>query len=107
MALRNIIGRRARIARENLLWRKIESVIITFVNLIRVQDLEQNPAAVLARVEAGERLLLTRNDQVVAELRPAPKLPEKRRPMGLAKGEFDVPDDFDSPLPLSVLADFE
>lgn len=29
------------------------------------------------------------------------------RPMGLAKGEFVVPDDFDDPLPDEVLADFE
>lgn len=29
------------------------------------------------------------------------------RPIGLAKGEFSVPDDFDSPLPDDVLNDFE
>lgn len=30
-----------------------------------------------------------------------------RRPVGLAKGEFVVPEDFDAPLPDEVLADFE
>lgn len=37
------------------------------------------------------------------------KEPERspRRPFGLAKGEFVVPDDFDGPLPDEVLADFE
>lgn len=29
------------------------------------------------------------------------------RPIGLAKGEFVVPDDFDDPLPEEILADFE
>lgn len=29
------------------------------------------------------------------------------RPMGLAEGQFVVPDDFDDPLPDDVLADFE
>lgn len=29
------------------------------------------------------------------------------RPIGLAKGEFVVPDDFDDPLPDDILADFE
>ena len=29
------------------------------------------------------------------------------RPIGLAKGEFIVPDDFDEPLPDEVLAEFE
>jgi len=30
-----------------------------------------------------------------------------RRPFGLARGEFVVPDDFDDPLPDEVLVDFE
>ena len=29
------------------------------------------------------------------------------RPIGLAKGEFKVPDDFNAPLPEDVLRDFE
>jgi hypothetical protein len=34
--------------------------------------------------------------------------PQKgRRPFGLAKGEFVVPDDFDDPLPEDILRDFE
>ncbi|MFP4079716.1 MAG: DUF2281 domain-containing protein [Ectothiorhodospira sp.] len=31
----------------------------------------------------------------------------KERPMGLCKGEFTVPDDFDAPLPDEILRDFE
>ncbi|MBK1692328.1 DUF2281 domain-containing protein [Ectothiorhodospira mobilis] len=34
-------------------------------------------------------------------------IPAKDRPMGLCKGEFRVPDDFDAPLPDEVLRDFE
>lgn len=30
-----------------------------------------------------------------------------RRPFGLARGEFVVPDDFDDPLPDEILVDFE
>lgn len=29
------------------------------------------------------------------------------RPSGLAKGDFVVPDDFDDPLPVDILEDFE
>lgn len=29
------------------------------------------------------------------------------RPVGLCEGEFVIPDDFDAPLPESVLSDFE
>ena len=32
---------------------------------------------------------------------------KSRRPFGLAKGEFVVPDDFDAPLPEEILAGFE
>lgn len=35
------------------------------------------------------------------------QLPLKRRPFGLAAGEFVVPDDFDDPLPEEILRDFE
>jgi hypothetical protein len=31
----------------------------------------------------------------------------EKRPYGLAKGDFSVPDDFDAPLPDDVVADFE
>ena len=32
---------------------------------------------------------------------------KKLRPIGLCKGEFTVPDDFDAPLPEEILRDFE
>lgn len=31
----------------------------------------------------------------------------KKRPFGLCAGEFTVPDDFDEPLPESILSDFD
>jgi hypothetical protein len=33
--------------------------------------------------------------------------PSDLRPVGLCKGEFSVPDDFDAPLPESILRDFD
>ena len=33
--------------------------------------------------------------------------PSNLRPVGLCKGEFSVPDDFDVPLPESILRDFD
>ncbi|MEM7019504.1 MAG: hypothetical protein AAF512_19475 [Pseudomonadota bacterium] len=35
-----------------------------------------------------------------------PKEKKKLRPYGLCKGEFEVPDDFNSPLPQEILASF-
>lgn len=74
---------------------------------ITLQDLARDPLGLLSRVEGGESILVTRGNQPVAELRPVQATPQGPRPMGLARGEFTVPDDFDSPLPEEVLRDFE
>ena len=64
-------------------------------------------SALLDRVEAGETVAITRRHRVIAEVRPAGTRRIARRPNGLARGEFVVPDDFDEPLPDRVIGDFE
>lgn len=71
------------------------------------QELAHDAAALLDRVEAGERIIVIRGGRAVAELRPVAPPPEASRPFGLAAGMFTVPDDFDSPLPPDVLQGFE
>jgi antitoxin (DNA-binding transcriptional repressor) of toxin-antitoxin stability system len=65
-------------------------------------------SALLDRVEAGETVAITRRHRVVAEVRPAgaPRR-SKPRPIGLCRGEFHVPDDFDAPLPADIIDAFE
>jgi prevent-host-death family protein len=77
------------------------------MNTITLQELAHDPAAMLDRVEAGERLLVTRDGGPVAELRPVAPLRRTPRPFGLAAGAFTVPDDFDAPLPEDILRGFE
>ncbi len=72
------------------------------MSTITTQDLERDQALILARVAAGEHILISRDGQPVAELRPV-----VLRPYGLDAGLFTVPDDFDAPLPESVLRGFE
>lgn len=82
---------------------------------ISVQELAHDPAALLDRVESGERIVVIRGGRPVAELRPiqpphvAAQRPSRQaaRPFGLAAGTFTVPDDFDSPLPDEILRGFE
>jgi len=74
---------------------------------ISLQEMASDPAALLDRVEAGERVLVVREGRAVAELRPIPQPQSSLRPYGLASGAFRVPDDFDSPLPDSIQQDFE
>ena len=72
------------------------------MNTITTQDLARDPAQFLDRVQAGEHILISRDGQPVAELRPV-----ALRPYGLDAGAFKVPDDFDAPLPDDILRDFE
>ena len=77
------------------------------MNTVTLQELKQDPDALLDRVEAGEHLVVARGGRGVAELRPVPATQPGPRPFGLCAGEFTVPDDFNSPLPEEVLQAFE
>jgi antitoxin (DNA-binding transcriptional repressor) of toxin-antitoxin stability system len=74
---------------------------------VSVDELRQDPAALLDRVEAGEHLLVVRGGRAVAELRPLVVPRPTPRPCGLCAGAFTVPDDFDAPLPDDILQGFE
>lgn len=51
----------------------------------------------LERLEPGEPVLLVKDNDVVAELRRVPPTRTQPRPIGLAKGQFTVPKDFNVP----------
>ena len=74
---------------------------------VSIEEIKDNLAAYLHRVEAGETLIIVRADKAVAELRPLSQTPVSSRPFGLCAGEFTVPDDFNEPLPEEILAGFE
>ena len=60
----------------------------------------------LRRVAAGEEITIANRGVPVARLVPVP--PEKtRRVLGIFRGQFTVPDDFDAPLPDDLLDLFE
>jgi len=61
----------------------------------------------LARLREGETILLCRRNEPIAEIRPLRKVRENKRPIGLAKGEFEVPQTFFEPLPADELDAFE
>ena len=51
--------------------------------------------------------LLCRRNEPVAEIRALPRARTKRRPFGLARGQFKVPDSFFEPLPDDILDAFQ
>ena len=74
---------------------------------ISVQEIERDSLGWLRRVESGETLLVLRDQQPVAEIKPVLAAPRQARPFALCAGEFTVPDDFDAPLPEDLLREFE
>lgn len=77
------------------------------MDTINSSDFLQNPHDLLDRVAAGERLVVMRDGHAIAEIRPLASGQASPRPFGLCAGEFEVPDDFDAPLPSDILEDFE
>lgn len=71
-----------------------------------LEEVEHGAAEYLHRVIDGETVVVYRGDRAVAEIRPLGET-ETLRPVGLAEGEFVVPDDFDDPLPDELLDAFE
>jgi antitoxin (DNA-binding transcriptional repressor) of toxin-antitoxin stability system len=71
-----------------------------------IDQVEKHPTEYLERVLEGETVVLVQNDRPVAEIRPL-NAALGPRPIGLAAGDFVVPDDFDAPLPDDLLDAFE
>jgi antitoxin (DNA-binding transcriptional repressor) of toxin-antitoxin stability system len=73
---------------------------------VTLEQVEKEAAEYLHRVIDGETVVVYSGDRPVAEIRPVTET-ETLRPVGLAAGEFVVPDDFDDPLPDELLDAFE
>lgn len=67
---------------------------------VNVQEAKTHLSRLLARVEAGEAVTIARAGVPVARLVPVEE-PARRR---FGQMRFDVPDDFDAPLPAEELA---
>jgi antitoxin (DNA-binding transcriptional repressor) of toxin-antitoxin stability system len=77
------------------------------MTIITFDDMKQHLKRYLQQVKAGETLLVLEKGEPVAEMRPVAKDEARPRPFGLCKGEFQVPDNFDDPLPDELMALFE
>ena len=61
----------------------------------------------LDRLAQGETIVLCKRNIPVAEIRPIPPDMKTERPIGLAKGEFSIPEEFFEPLPSDIIDSFE
>jgi prevent-host-death family protein len=73
---------------------------------VNIHEAKTQFSKLIARVEAGEEIVIARDGQPVARV-VAFHPPSAKRIAGRDRGLFSVPEDFDAPLPADVLADFE
>ncbi|MCD6128200.1 type II toxin-antitoxin system Phd/YefM family antitoxin [Candidatus Bipolaricaulota bacterium] len=73
---------------------------------VNVHEAKTHLSRLLARVEAGEEIIIAKAGKPIARLIPYEKRPPRRLP-GSAKGRVLIRSDFDAPLPREVLAEFE
>jgi prevent-host-death family protein len=80
------------------------NIVMTKVNIF---EAKARLSDYLERVQRGERVVICRRNQPVAELRPVGAGRTAPRPIGLDKGRLDIPASFFEPLPDDLIASFE
>ncbi len=74
---------------------------------LNIHEAKTHLSKYLSELKPGERILLCKRNQPVAEITPLPEVPVRPRPIGLAKEKFAVPRSFFEPLPEELLRTFE
>jgi prevent-host-death family protein len=72
---------------------------------VGVHEAKTHLSRLLRRVALGEEIVIAKGGRPVARLVPI-STPE-RRELGRDRGRVRISEDFDAPLPESILADFE
>jgi len=88
----------------DLVYYKVEVMQMSVI--VNIHEAKTNFSHLLAQVDKGEEIIISKAGKPVARLIPFEEKP-KRRVSGSGKGRVGVADDFDAPLPESVLNLFE
>ena len=75
--------------------------------MVNIHGAKARLSEYLEAAASGERVLICKRNQPVAELRPVAAARTELRPLGGAKGRLVVPDAFFEPLPADILDGFE
>src|ERR1700681_4375977 len=81
-------------------------LVYTMVVEVNIHQAKTHFSRLLQRVAAGEEVVIARAGVPVARLVAVEPKKPKVRPLGFARGEVWVADDFDAPLPDDMLAEF-
>ncbi|MBI2372857.1 MAG: type II toxin-antitoxin system Phd/YefM family antitoxin [Deltaproteobacteria bacterium] len=71
---------------------------------VNLHEAKTQLSKLLRRVSAGEQIIISRNGNPIAKLVP---FVTEARIFGSDEGVFEVPSDFDAPLPEALLEEFE
>ncbi len=74
--------------------------------MVNIHEAKTHLSKYLEKVAAGEKILVCKRNVPVAQIIPVEKTLTQKRPIGLAEGEFTVPQDFNDPLPDEEIAAF-
>jgi prevent-host-death family protein len=72
---------------------------------VGIHEAKTHLSRLLRRVIAGEEVVITKGGKAIARLVPV-RQPVSRE-LGKDRGRFEVPEDFDAPLPEEILREFE
>ncbi|MCA6624606.1 MAG: type II toxin-antitoxin system Phd/YefM family antitoxin [Pseudanabaena sp.] len=74
---------------------------------VNIHQAKTNLSRLLARVELGEEIVISNRGVPVAKLVPFCTSSNRKASLGIDKGRFIVPEDFNDPLPEDILSAFE
>jgi prevent-host-death family protein len=74
---------------------------------VNIHEAKSKLSQLLARVEAGEDVIIARAGHPIARLSGIQQSRGGGRVLGRDAGLFEVPDDFNAPLPEDLLNEFE
>lgn len=75
------------------------------MTVVNIHEAKTHLSRLLARVAAGEEIVIARGGKPIARLVPIVNTGKRR--LGIDAGKFEVPDDFNAPLPDDILDEFE
>jgi antitoxin (DNA-binding transcriptional repressor) of toxin-antitoxin stability system len=73
---------------------------------LNINEVKTHLSRYLDLLAKGEKILLCKRNVPIAEIRPLPQERTSQRPIGLARGTFEVPPSFFEPLPDELTAAF-
>ncbi|OGT67569.1 MAG: antitoxin [Gammaproteobacteria bacterium RIFCSPHIGHO2_12_FULL_45_9] len=75
------------------------------MRMVNIHDAKTTLSRLVEEVAAGEEIIVAKAGKPMIKL--VPLTPPPKRQLGILKGKFIVPADFDTPLPEDILTSFE